>query len=372
MLLLTTLSLGWAGTCDTTLAKIPGLTTDTVVAGFTELARCNKEVATTNFNRYLEKATNTDVLVALSLAAVDQDIWTPVMGAIGKVKDYAARDEVTQRVGSACAEHPKVISFLESTYTQGREIEFQQWDDAYTSCTDTGLWSWMDTQVKNAPSSTFDEKYDVLLGLYVRTRKIDALPTLTEAAIKAGTSGGPFDSILAKMGEAAAPELGASISPENQKKLEDALVNIAKKVPSERARSVAVQLANSGSEAAAATLLPVIYADRMQNNGSFLYGAASIEAGECEGKKTAVIHYTTVTEPGKRWTILSDIEPLMRAFKAKLKGCTTEEPWVVLHSPEPLKSAGDVEAWLEGVSKEWADQHKDYKVSTQKEKGIAL
>lgn len=375
MLLIATLSSlvssAWAGSCDAAVNKIGNLNQDTVVAGFTELAKCDKALAEANFNRFLEKATNTDVLVSLSLAAVDYDVWNPLWSAIGKIKDYSARDEVSVRVGEACTSHPKVVNFLQGAYLGLKEIDFQQWDDSYGACTDEKLWSWIDTQVKNAPSSSFDEKYDTLLSLYVRQRKVDALPALTEAAIKAGTSG-PFDSILAKMGESVAPDLGGSISPENQKKLEEALVSVARKVPAERARSIAIQLANSGSDAAAASLLPTIYPDRVQGNGSFIYGAASIEAGDCGGKKTAIIHYTTVTEPGKRWSILSDIEGSMRAFKAKLKGCTTEEPWAVLHSPEPLKSAGEVDAWVESVVKEWADSHKDYKVTTQKEKGLAL
>ena len=90
------------------------------------------------------------------------------------------------------------------------------------------------------------------------------------------------------------------------------------------------------------------------------------------GKKTAVLHYATVTEPGRRWSILGDLEAPMRALKGKLKGCTVDSPWAVLHSPEPVKSAAEAQAWMDGVLKEWAESHKDYKVSVQKEKSVAL
>jgi len=373
---MTLISLLWAapafaGSCDTLLSKIDGLNVSSVDAAFADLIKCDRKLAESNFNRYLAKATEPDALVGLAMLAVDNDIWNPLWTSIGKITDYSIRDEVTRQVGASCAEHPKVVNFLEGAYFGLRALDFQQWDDAFGECQDTNLWIWMDGKVKEAPKSSFDEKYDALMGIYIHTRKVDALPSLTEAAITSATDG-PFDSIISRMVASVAPDLGGSVSPENQSKLVAALVDVAKKVPAAQAHSVADQLANSGAEGAAASLLPSLYADRMQAGGSFIYGAASIEAGDCDGKKTAILHYTTVTEPGKRWTILGDIEAPMRAFKPKLKGCTVEEPWAVIHSPEPLKSASDVEKWLETAQAEWLESHKDYKVDTQKEKGVSL
>jgi len=374
MLLIATLlsSSAWAGGCDATLNRIGSLTSDTVVAGFNELVKCDKKLAEANFNRYLEKATNPDVLVNLSMAAIDAEVWNPLWTTIGKIQSYEARDMITQRVGEACIEKPKIVNFLEGAYFGLRAIDFQQWDDAFNHCKDPALATWMEQQIQNTPKSTFDEKYDVLLALFVHERKAEALPFLTTAAIKAGKEGGPFNSLLAKMGECVAPELGGTMSPETQAKLEEALVTVAKQLPADMARSVAEQLANSGSEKAAAALLPAIYPDRVQGGGNFLYAAASIEAGDCGGKKSAVIHYTTVTEPGKRWTLQADLEEPMRKFKAKLKGCTTDGPWSIVYSPEPLKSSSEVDAWLQKIQQDWADAHKDYKLAVKKEKGITL
>jgi hypothetical protein len=82
-----------------------------------------------------------------------------------------------------------------------------------------------------------------------------------------------------------APDLGGQTTAEDQKKLEEALVSVATQVPADKSRSVANQLANSGSDAAAATLLPTLYPDRVQGGGGFLYGALAVEAGECDGNK---------------------------------------------------------------------------------------
>ena len=374
MLLIATLltSNAWAANCDAALNRIDSLTKDTVVSGFVDLAKCDRKLAETHFPRFLGKATDADVLVELSLKAIEMDVWNPLWTAIGKIQSFEARDEVTRRVGESCSTNPKIIPFLEGAYFGLREADFQQWDDAFIICTDPALATWLTEQVKKVPSASFDEKYDVLLTIYVRSRKADALPALAVAAIKAGKDGGPFDSILARMGEAVAPDMGSTISPENQQKLTDALVSLARQLPADKARSVANQLANSGADAAAASLLPIIYADRLQGGNGLIYGAAAIEVGDCKGKKSAVIHVSMIEEPGKRWTILSDIEGPMRGFKAKLKSCTVDTPWAVLHSPEPLKSAAEIDAWAQKMAAEWAKSHPDYKLTVKKEKSVGL
>lgn len=360
-----------AASCDAQLAKVGGLAAADVAPAYAGLAKCDKKVAEANFNRYLEKATDSDAAVALFLSAVEADTWSPVWKSLEKITSYEARDEVANAVGSACAEKPKVVSFLQGAYFGLRDIEFQQWDDAYRACSDAGLVAWMEKQVSAPPNKMFDEKFNALMDIYVKSRKVEALPALAAGAIKAGAEGGPFDAMVMKIGEAVAPELGQQTSAEDQKKLEEALVSVAKQVAPDKARSVANQLANSGADAAAAQLLPTLYPDRVQGGGSFLYGAIAVEAGECDGKKSAVLHYATITEPGKRWSIPPVVEAPLRATKPKLGKCTAVgSPWPIITSPEPLKAAGDVEKWVESVQAEW--EKKGYAVKTQKEKAVAL
>jgi hypothetical protein len=368
---LVALSTAHAASCDAQVAKVGGLSAAAVPNAYADLAKCDKKIAEANFNKYLEKANDTDAAVALFLTAIDADTWGPVWSALSKISSYDLRDEVATSVGSACAEKPKVVSFLQGAYFGLRDIEFQQWDDAYRACSDAGLAGWMEKQVSAPPSKMFDEKFNALMDIYVKARKVEALSALSTGAVKAAGDGGPFDPIVQKMGEAVAPELGKQTSADDQKKLEEALIAVAKQVPADKARIVANQLANAGSDAAAAQLLPTLFPDRVQGGGGFLYGGLAVEAGECDGKKSAVLHYATVTEPGTRWSILPVVEAPLRGGKAKLGKCSAvESPWPIITSPEPVKSSAEAEKWLQSVQAEW--EQKGYAVKTQKEKTVAL
>lgn len=378
--------------CETLVAKVPNLDHAAVGPAFSELVKCDKKMAESSFPKYLERAasapapeprldengeelpptgpTAVDFVTDLFIRAVDGDVWNPAWNAIGKITSYEMRDIVASRVGESCASKPKVVSFLQGAYFGLRDIEFQQWDDAFVTCGDAKLWAWVESQVKAPPAKQFDEKYVALLAIYVRRLRADALPALQEGATKAASSGGPFTAMLAKMGEAVEPRLGESPDPADQEKLVAAMVALAKAVDTEKARGVAQELANAGAEGPAASLLPTLYSDRIQAGGSFLYGAAVIEAGTCGGKKAAIIHYTTATEPGKRWSILGDLEAPMRASKPRLKDCQMEEPWPVVHTPEPIRSAADIDEWAAERQAEWAA--KGYDAKLQKEKPIAL
>lgn len=359
-----------AASCDAMLAKVGSLAPEAVAGAYGDLLACDRKLAEANFNKYLEKATDADALVGLVVKAIDGDVWNPAWLALGKISSYDARDEVARRVGESCTTDTKVETFLQGAYSGLRNVEFTQWDDGLLACSSDKLWAWADGVVAAVPAKQFDEKYSSLVGIYVKHKRVDALPTLVAATTKAAEIGGPFDDLLQHMGDSVAPELGQDPDPEQQAKLVEALVSVAQKVPVEQARDVANQLANAGAEGPAASLLPKLYPDRVQGGGGFLYAVGAMEAGDCDGKKTAVLHYTTASEPGKRWTILGDLEPLMRASKAKLKGCTMEGPWPVMHSPEPIKSAAEADVWSAAIVKEWAD--KGYDVKTQKEKSVAL
>ncbi len=370
-LLTLTAGIAQAAPCDPQVAKISSLSPESVAAGFTLLAACDRKVAELNYNRFLEKATDSDALVALTLAAVDVDVWLPAWQSIGKIASYEAQDAVVLEIGAACGQNARVSAFLQKAYTELKPVDYARWDDAIKTCDDPALWSSLEAAVQSPPSASFDEKYDTVLSIYVKKKKADALPALQAAAIKAA-SGGPFDALVTKMGEAAAGELGGSMSADSQARFEAAMLAVAQSVPADKARIIADQLANAGSNASAATLLPKIYGDRKQKDGTWLYGVAAVELGECGGQKTAVIHYTTATEPGKRWTIIGDAEPLLRAFKPKLKDCTSDAAWVVAQSPEPVASSSDAASWAESFIGKYTKDYPAVKVSSQKEKAITL
>ena len=359
-----------AGKCDSLISKADSAQGDALVRAFTDLAKCDSKIAEQNYLRFMSGAKEADTLVALSQAAILWEVWNPVWEELSKITSYDARDEVAQRVGEACNDQSKVVPFLQGAYFGLRNIDFQQWDDAFIACDNADLQKWITQQVENPPKSSFNEKYNTILSIHVKKLGSAALPSLTTAAIKAAAEG-PYDQILMQLDESVAPPLGRQMPEEDKKALEASLIEIAKGVNPDRARAVAERLAAAGSVEVAAQLLTVIYADRVQPGGGFLYGAASMEAGECKGVKTVYMHYSNVTDPGKRWSVNEEVAAPMLAAKPKLKKCTVEEgPWPVAATAEPLASSKDVTAWVEEISRQWKD--KGYEIKLAPERQIDL
>lgn len=360
-----------AGSCDALVKKADTVKGGDVAGAYSALIKCDKKVAEDNFIRFMTSAGDASSLVTLSLTAIDAEIWSPVWSMVGKISDYTARDEVASQVGLACMDHPQVVKFLQGAYFGLRDLDFGQWDDAFTTCESPDLLAWMTQQVENPPEKQFDEKFNTVVGVYARRQGAAALPSLTKGAIKAGKAG-PFDTMIAAMETSVAPSLGEDMSAETRASLEAAYVSVAQKVGPDKARAVADLLANSGSEATAAQLLGAIYPDRVQSSGGFLYGGASLEAADCKGAKTLVVHYAQVTERGKQWNILSFAEAPLRAMKPKLEKCKPEsgDPWATAVTPEPVKDAKAVESWAATLQKQWQD--KGYTVTLKEEKPIAL
>ncbi len=359
-----------AASCDAALRRADTSSGEALVGAFEALAKCDAKLAEDNYTRLMTNASDADTLVALSQVAIDHDIWTPVWRQLGRISSYDARDEVARRLGERCGEDEKILSFLQGAYFGLRDIEFQQWDDAFLSCEAPELDAWLVKQVEHPPNKVFDEKYNALVGIFVQKKRREALPHLAKAAIAAAGSG-PYDALLMQINAAVQPELGGTMSPEDRQALKNALVQVANGVDPAKAKAVADQLANAGFQEAAAGLLPRIYPDRVQEGGRFLYGSAAIEAGDCKGVKTAVIHYAPTYEPGKRWVILDEVEPRIRQAKPRLAKCTaTFEDWPVATTPEPVKNGKEVEAWAEDLAGRWRE--KGYEVSTRGEKAIEL
>ena len=376
--MVTTLTLGlllgsgpaYAAKCDSLAAQADRLSGEALASGYAKLAACDKQLAEDSYVRFMKKATDADTLVALSNAAISADIWNPVWQQLGKISDYDARDAVAQELGASCLDSDKKVSFLQGAYFGLRDIDFSKWNDAFVACESEALLEWTEKQVGAPPPRVFDDKFNALMAIYVQKKGPEALPVLADAAAKAADNG-PFDAILIKMDEAVAPSLGQDIDPANQAKLEEALVKVARGVGPDKARAVADRLANAGSQSAAAKLLPAVYPDRVQAGGGFLYGGVSVEAGECKGEKTAVLHVAEIKEPGRRWLIAEEANAPMRAFKPKLKKCDASgDDWPVSFTPEPVLDGKAIGQWVDGLEQTWTE--KGYEVKVQNEKAIDL
>ncbi len=355
--------------CDHLLRGIDGAGADRLVAQYKKVIACDTKVANQVFPQFMRAAGDADTLVALSLAAMEYDIWNPVWEMIGKLSSYDARDEVAERVGLSCEYNPKVVGFLQGAYFGLRDIDFSQWDDALVSCKSASFEEWMIQLVEDPPPKLYDEKWSAIVDALVKRRGRDSLPHLAKGAVVAAGNGGPFEAILMQMENAVAPSLGEEMNPEDRNALEESLVGMARELEPDKARSVADRLANSGSDSRAAELLETVYEGR-KLGGYYWYGGAAVEAGDCEGEKTAVIHFANIAEPGKRWIIVNDSEEPLRSFKPKLGKCQVDEPWPVLVSPEPFEQKGGASSWIETVLPSW--EEKGYAVKTKGEKDIKL
>lgn len=357
-----------AGKCDALVKQADRLSGTELADVFRQVVACDATEAEAAYVRFMTRATDDEALVALSLAAIDGQVWNPVWIMPGKISDYAVRDVIASQVGEVCGEHPRVVGFLEGAYFGLRGLDFQQWDDAFITCRSAELDDWMDQQIASPPASSYDEKYDLLMGIYVARRGREALPGLKDAAVAAAARG-PFDAILLKMDEAVAPPLGRQMNAEDQAALQGALVALAQQVSPARARSVADRLVAAGAEDAAAQLLPAVFPDR-QDGGAFTWGGIGVERADCKGVKTAVLHAASIHEPGRRWIVTDEVFPALRGAKAVLKKCLPEEgDWPVITSPEPLVP-GSFDAWVRTEAGKWMSQ--GYEVQIQNEKLIVL
>ncbi|MFK7928007.1 MAG: hypothetical protein AB8H79_07445 [Myxococcota bacterium] len=359
-------SLAFAGKCDSLVSKADSAKGADLVAAYQKLLACDKGEAEGAYIDFMTKTGDAETLVDLSLAAIDKKAYTPVWGSLDKIKDYSARKQVAEGVGMACAEHPEVLTFLQGAYYGLRDIQLGKWKTAFIKCESDQLSGFVQGLIEKPPARSFDEKYNTMLKIWVERKGADGLGVLQKGAVTAAGNEGPFSSILDSMNQAVQPtELGAEISDADRKTLQDALTAVAGQVKPESAKLVADKLFNAGAEAAAASLLPAVYPDRVQSGGGMLYGVASVEI--CD--KEAVLHYAPATDPAKRWSIITDVEAPARAFKPRLK-CESADAWPVLATPEPVVDGKAIDAWITEVQGQWAS--KGFDVKLREEKGIAL
>jgi hypothetical protein len=350
-----------AGPCDAHMKTANAEDGATLVRGYEALLNCNHEQAQLAFDDFMRGSKDVGTLVDLCITAIKAKAYTPVWHMLEKVPDYSARDEIAKGVGDHCKGDPNVVTFIKGAYYALRGRQFSQWQEALILCETPELTQWLEEVIVQPPKTSYDEKYNTVLTAYVKQRRYEALPVLERAAVGSANEGGPFTSVLEKMDQAVQPGLGQSMSAADRERLERSMATVASAVLPEQAALVADRLFNAGSEAAAARLLPAVYPERVQSNDMFLYGAASVEA--CDGE--AVIHYAAVYEPAKRWSIMVDVEEPARAFKPKLK-CSTDGPWPVLVTSEPLTEKSGLDTWAKGLETKWTNKGNTVKLKGEK------
>jgi len=355
-----------AGKCDALVNKVPSTDRDQLATLYGEVLACDKTAATESFNSFMRASSETEILVDLSLKAIGSEVYEPVWDMLEQIADYTAREDVARRVGAMCQDNVGVLPFLRGGYYAMNDRAFSMWSESFVTCPSGELTEWLKSEIASPPSRTYDDKYNSLLNSIVKRLGPDALEPLERAAIAASERGGPFTSVIEKMTQAARPGgMGSKMTPEDAARLSAALVRVGQKVQPEQAANVADRLYQTGHTTEAAGLLKYVYGDRVQADGTLLYGVTVTE--HCGGE--AVVHIAEVHEPSKRWSIQDDVSVVGRQFKQRLK-CDTDGPWPVQVTRSPVKSSADIDAFAAEVEAAWTD--KNLAVKSRKEKPIIL
>jgi hypothetical protein len=359
--------------CERYIQAATNYSGERVAVAFQDLVSCSKDEAVANFDRFMEQAgaSGSEALTALALVAINQQIWNPVWEMIGKISDYAARDDIAAMIGEKCSDNENIFPFLQGAYYGLRSREFSQWDDALETCQSEEFNAWMMTIVEAPPSTTYDEKWATVARAYIAQHGEAAIGPLTAAAIAASANGGPFEAILGYMNDTVAPSFGGTMTATQGEALQAALSSVASQVSPEHGRLVANRLADSGATEAAAALLPAIYPDLVQSNGGFTYAGASIEAGTCGDEQKAVIHFFTVEDSGANYAIAGLFDEPARTFRGRIgRRCEAETPWPVWGSATPIANDGALEAAIAPLISEW--ESRGFEVTTREEASITI
>jgi hypothetical protein len=332
--------------CDKELKAVETAAGEAVPTAFGVLATCDGAKAAEALPTAVKRTGDVDSLAGLAVVAIDAGLYPAVHGLLELVPDYSAREETARAIGAACAGDPKVVTFLAELHDAVKDRTFVGWSGALASCSADELTQRLERLTSEPPPRAFDDKYAAVVDLYAQRQRTAALPVLEKAATAAAPTGGPLALVVDAMVKCVTPEgIGAKPSDADRTALVAALQRVAGSASPDGLHRLANAMVAVGAPDAAGALLPKLYPDRVQSNGSFLYGLASVE--RCDD--ASVVHWTVVEDPSKRWSIAQDVDGPARAFKGRLK-CGAEVSWTIQLTPEPVKQSDEVEAWAESIA----------------------
>jgi hypothetical protein len=112
--------------CSSQVRRAASSSGAALAANFTALARCSTDEAEAQFDSLLPRAKTDKDLVALSMAAIESDVWTPVWRVLSHdALTYDMRDRVAQQIGLNCTKNAKIVAFFKGAYFGLRDLEFQ-------------------------------------------------------------------------------------------------------------------------------------------------------------------------------------------------------------------------------------------------------
>lgn len=329
----------------------------TVARAWASLAACDAEaarpLAAQAFTAALPGADAHDAVVR----AIDLGLDAPVRDWIRR----APSDERSKAIGflgTQCAAHPPVASFLVATHAAiGPDFWAERWHRGLADCRTPEVQAFLqgslvgdEVGVKTAVDRA---QFFGLLEVYSRNLGAASLPTL-QALARELEDESEITFVISAFGNAAGVGSAAGVDFGVATKAVQALEELGPELPPravDHARGILLALGDErASDAFAKHRWPAAH----RNGGyAYRYSVVAIETSVCNnGKTQSIAHHGTFTEPGDLWP--DQVAELLRdklEFEWQLDGSNVcGGAWaVVWHMPaEPFETAEVQKTWLAG------------------------
>jgi hypothetical protein len=266
---------------------------------FTALASCDaakaKAMAGSELPRVLSGMDGSEALVAaVEIGAIDAaTAWT---GALQSDERAGA----IRALGDACSESEAIQAFfVERAETLGDEFWAQRWYRALAGCQAESVQALLSAQLDQGIGSERGRYFGVL-ETYARNAGAGAIDKLVEIAgheeAEIQINAVQFFADAAQVGSMEGMDL------ETAGKAIDAINALAPSLTGKAIEQARITLTSLQDEASADALAGVRYKDRVQADGTFMWGAITVESATCKnGKPSQRFQVAKVIEGGQTW-----------------------------------------------------------------------
>ncbi len=324
-------------------------TPDVAATAFTTLARCAPAVAKMEAPKAWARLVQGEPTDQASVAAIEIGAQDAVATWItGLQSDERAR--AIKALGAACGASPAVQGFfVERAAKLGDDFWDQRWYRALEACPAPEVQGLLVAQLEKGAADR--ARWGGVLEVYARGQKGAALPTLTGLLGK-NTDAELQSIIIGALGDVARASAGAADAAAVQTTAIEAIKGGAAKLQPRAMEAARLTLVALGDEQGADKLAEVRFADRAQADGSHRWGLVVLETATCKKDKVQQrVHVGTAAEPGNTWPdqMKARVEPSIGSKWPTdlIKACKGEGKVEIYLSPEPLKSAEEINAWNE-------------------------
>lgn len=324
-------------------------TPDVAATAFTTLARCAPAVAKKEAPKAWARLVQGEPSDQASVAAIEIGAQDAVATWItGLQSDERAR--AIKALGAACGASPAVQGFfVERAAKLGDDFWDQRWYRALEACPAPEVQGLLVAQLERGAADR--ARWGGVLEVYARGQKGAALPTLT-GLLNKNTDAELQSIIIGALGDVARASAGAADAEAVRSTAIEAIKGGAAKLQPRAMEAARLTVVALGDEQGADKLAEVRFADRAQADGSHRWGLVVLETATCKKDKVQQrVHVGTASEPGNTWPdqMKARVEPSIGSKWPTdlIKACKGEGKAEIYLSPEPLKSAEEINAWNE-------------------------